>query len=53
MALCREAAQNSDGERFNPRELNELEVTKQYQLEISNRFAALEKVSDSEDINSA
>ena len=41
------------GERFNLRKLNELEVTKQYQIEISNRFAALENVSDSEDINSA
>jgi len=39
------------GERFNLRKLNELEVIKQYQLEISNRFAALENFSDSEDIN--
>ena len=42
-----------DGERFNLRKLNELEVRKQYQTEISNRFAALETLSDSEDINKA
>jgi hypothetical protein len=40
-------------ERFNLRKLNELEVRKQYQIRISNRFAALENVSDSEDINRA
>jgi hypothetical protein len=34
-------------ERFNLRELNELEVRKQYQIEISNRFAAFENLSDS------
>jgi hypothetical protein len=42
-----------DGERFNLRKLNELEVRKQCQREISNRFAALENLSDSEDINRA
>jgi hypothetical protein len=31
-------------ERFNLRKLNDLEVRKQYQLEITNRFAALENV---------
>jgi len=31
-----------DGERFNVRELNELKFSKLYQLEIVNRFAALE-----------
>jgi len=30
-----------------------LQVRKQYQIEISNRFAALENLSDSEDINRA
>jgi hypothetical protein len=33
--------------------LNELEVRKQYKIKISNRFAVLETVSDSEDINMA
>jgi len=40
-------------QHFNLRELNELEVRKQYQIEITNRFAALENLSDSEDINGA
>jgi hypothetical protein len=30
--------------------LNELEVRKQYQIEITNIFAALENLSDGEDI---
>jgi len=30
-----------------------LEVRKQYQIDISKRFAALENLSDSEDVNSA
>jgi len=40
-------------ERFNLRKLSELEVSKQYQTEISNRFAALKNVSDIKDINIA
>jgi predicted lipase len=37
-------------ERFNLRKLSELEVRKQYQIEIINRFAALENLNDCEDI---
>jgi len=37
-------------ERFNFRKLSELEVKKQYQIKISNRFAALENLNESEDI---
>jgi len=40
-------------ERLNLRKLNDLEAMKQYQVKISNRFAALEVLSDSEDINRA
>ena len=40
-------------ERFNIRKLIKLEVRKQCQIKISNRFAALEKLSDSEDVNRA
>jgi hypothetical protein len=36
-----QAAQNLDGERFNLRSLNEMEFRKQYQTEITNRFAVL------------
>ena len=35
------------------RKLNELEVRKEYQIEITNRFAALENLSDDEHINRA
>jgi hypothetical protein len=38
---------------FNIRKLNDLEVRKQYQIEITNRFAALENLSDGEDISKA
>jgi hypothetical protein len=53
LAVIKEAAQNIDVERFNLRKLNDLEVRKQYQIEIANRFAASENVSDDEDINRA
>ena len=42
-----------DGERFNLRKLNELEVRKQYQIEIRNSFTALENLSDDKVINRA
>jgi len=42
-----------DGERFNLRNLNELEVRKQEQTERAKRHAALENLSDDEDINMA
>ena len=38
-------------ERFNLRKLNKLKVRKQYQNEITNRFAALGNISDGEDSN--
>jgi len=53
LTVSKQEAQNLDGERFNPRKLNELEVRKQYQIKISKRSAALENLSDSEDINRA
>jgi len=53
LAVSKQEAQKSDGERFNLRNLNELEVRKQYQIKISNRFAALENLSDGKDINRA
>jgi hypothetical protein len=42
-----------DGERFNMRKLNDLDVRKQYQIEFTNMFSALENVKDDEDINRA
>jgi len=51
LAVSKQAAQKFDWERFNLRKLNELEIRKQYQTEITNKFAALESLSDGEDIN--
>jgi hypothetical protein len=53
MAVINEAAQNFDGERFHLRKLHELEVRKKYRIEITNRFAAMENLSDDDDINRA
>ena len=53
LAVSKQEAQTFDGEKFNLRKLNELEVRKQYQIEITNRFAALENLSDDEDVNKA
>jgi hypothetical protein len=53
LAVRKQAAQKFDVERFNLGKLNELEVRKKYQSNISNRFAALENLCDSEDINRA
>jgi hypothetical protein len=41
LAVRKQAAQKFDGGRFNLRKLNDLEVRKQYQIEFTNRFAAL------------
>jgi hypothetical protein len=53
LALSKQVAQKCDVERFNLRKLRELEVRRQYQIKISNRFAALENLNDSEDKNRA
>ena len=41
LAVCKLEAQKFDVERLNLRKLSELEVRKQYQIKVSNRFAAL------------
>ena len=43
-AVIKQAAQKLYGERFNLRKLSELEVWKQYQIEITEIFAALENL---------
>ena len=53
LAASKESAQKFDGERFNLRTLNELEVRKQYQIELPKSFAALENLVDGEEINRA
>jgi len=49
----KQAEQKFDEVRFNLKKLNNLEVRKQYQIEITNIVAALENLSDDEDINMA
>ena len=51
LAVGKQAAQRFDRQRFNLRKLNEPEVREQYQIEITNRFAALESLNDDEDVN--
>ena len=51
LAVRKQAIQKSDGGRFNLRKPNDLRVRKKYKIEITNRFAALENVSEDEDIN--
>jgi len=46
LAVNKQSAQKFDVERFNLKKLSELEITKQYQIKVSNRFAALENVND-------
>jgi hypothetical protein len=53
LAVSKQGVQKFVGERFNLMKLSELEVMKQCQIEISSRFAALENLSDYEDINRA
>ena len=43
LAVRKQAARKFEGERFNLGKLKELEVKEKYQIEITNRFAALEK----------
>ena len=53
LAVSKQTAQKLDGERFNLRKLKDLEVKKQYQIEITNRFSALGNIRDDGDINGA
>jgi len=53
LAVRKQAAQRFDGEKSNQRKLNKLDVRKQYQIETTNSFAALENLSDDKDINRA
>jgi hypothetical protein len=50
-SVSKQAAQKFDGESFSLRKLNELEVRKLYQIEISRSFASLENISYDKNIN--
>ena len=49
----KQATLTFDGEKFNLRKVYQLEVRKQYQSDSTKRFAALENLSDDENINRA
>jgi hypothetical protein len=49
--VAKQAAQKFYVEIFILRNLNELEVRKEYWNKVSNSFAALENLNDSKDIN--
>jgi len=51
LAVGKQAAQSFDRQNFNLRKLNEPEVREQYQIEITNRSAALENLSDDKDVD--
>jgi len=51
LAVGKQAPQRFDRQRFNLRNLKEPEVREHYQIEITNRFAALENKNDDEDVN--
>jgi len=53
LAVSKQDMQKFDREIFTLRQLNVLEVMKQYQIEISKMFADLEKLSDTEGIRRA
>jgi hypothetical protein len=48
LSARKQAAQKTNVEKFNLKKLSEREVRKQFQIEISNRFEALENLNDSE-----
>jgi glutamate synthase domain-containing protein 3 len=53
LAISKQEVHKFGTENFNLRVLNDLKVRKQYQIKNSNRFAALENLSDREGINRA
>jgi hypothetical protein len=53
LAMSKPAAQKIDTERFDVKKLNEWDVKEQYQATIRKKFASLENLEDSGDINGA
>jgi hypothetical protein len=53
ISVSKQARQKFDLERFDLKKLHDVEVKVKYQVEISNRFAALESSDESFDINNA
>jgi hypothetical protein len=53
ISVSKQAGQKFDLERFDLKQLDDVEVKEKYQIEISNMFAALESLDESFDINNA
>jgi hypothetical protein len=53
LVVSKRAAQKIDTERFNAKKLNGGDVKEQYQITVRKKFAALENLEDSGDINRA
>jgi hypothetical protein len=53
ISVSKRARQNFDLERFDLKKHDDIEVNEKYQIEISNRFSALESLDKSFDINNA
>jgi hypothetical protein len=53
ISVSKRARQTFDLERFDLKKLDDVKVTEKYQVEISNRFIALENLDGSFDINNA
>ena len=51
LAVGKQAAQKLDRQRFNVSKLNDLEVRKQYQIDITKKLASLENLNEDEDVN--
>ena len=51
LAVGKQAAQKLDRQRFNLSKLNDLEVRKQYQIDITKKLASLENLNEDEDVN--
>jgi hypothetical protein len=53
LSISKQASQKFHMERFNPKNLNYVEVKEQYQIKISNRLSALENLNYNVDISRA
>jgi hypothetical protein len=53
ISVSKRVRQNFDLERFDLKKLDDVEVKEKYQVEVSNRFADLESLDESFDINNA
>jgi hypothetical protein len=53
ISVSKRARQKFDLERFDLKKLDDVEIKEKYHIEISNRFAALESLDESFDINNA